>query len=142
LPSAAMAEEMETPGKGQIRALITFAGDPVLSVPNGPRLKAAIEKLDFHVAVDFYLNETARLANLVLPPLHAFETGNYDLLLMPFTARNFARYSAAVLPRPDGALDNFQICHELALRLMPGFLRAPLRKIGERMPDRVLNLLL
>src|SRR5262249_19553024 len=74
LPSAALAEEIETPGPGQIRGLITFAGDPVLSVPNGPRLRAALAKLEYFVAVDFYLNETTKHASLVLPPLHVFET--------------------------------------------------------------------
>lgn len=143
LPSAVMAEEMETDGPGRIRGLVTFAGDPVLSVPNGPRLSRALEQLDFHVAVDFYLNETTRRADLVLPPLHVLETGNFDLLLFGFARRNFVRYSPPVLPRPEGGLDNWQICSELALRLLlpRGFHRAA-RALLRGLPDRLVDWLL
>jgi anaerobic selenocysteine-containing dehydrogenase len=143
LPAAVMAEEMETPGPGQIRALITFAGDPVLTVPNGPRLARALEKLEFHVAVDFYRNETTRRADLVLPPSHVFETGNFDLLLLAFTVRNVARYSPPILDAPKGTRDNWDILSELALRLAaPRALRPALRQLAAGLPEKALDQLL
>jgi anaerobic selenocysteine-containing dehydrogenase len=143
LPAAVMAEEMETPGPGQIRALITFAGDPVLTVPNGPRLARALEKLEFHVAVDFYRNETTRRADLVLPPSHVFETGNFDLMLLAFTVRNFVRYSPPVLEAPQGTRDNWDILSELALRLAtPRALRPALRRLSSRLPEQLMDQLL
>src|SRR5262249_54766590 len=78
LPASVMAEEMEAPGEGQIRAFVSIAGNPVLSTASGERLAAALAKLEFTVAIDYYLNETTRHAHLVLPPMHALERGHYD----------------------------------------------------------------
>ncbi|MSP61573.1 MAG: hypothetical protein EXR72_14785 [Myxococcales bacterium] len=98
LPSAVRSEEMETPGDGRIRAFVCLAGNPVLSTPNGARLARALARLDFVVAIDPYLNETAQHAHLVLPPAHLFETGNYDLILLGLAVRNIARYTATATP--------------------------------------------
>jgi anaerobic selenocysteine-containing dehydrogenase len=117
LPSAVMAEEMETPGDGQIRALVVAAGNPVSSTPNGPRLERAIEKLDFVVGVDLYENETTRHAHVLLPPKHVFEVGSYDLLLSRFTVRNTARYSPPIVASGDDTRDDWSIACELAVRL-------------------------
>ncbi len=145
LPSAALAEEMETAGPGQVRALVCFAGNPVLSTPNGPRLARAIERLDFVVAIDLYLNETSRRAHLVLPPLTVLETGNFDLFFQALAVRNVVRYSPPVLPRPDGARDDFEILAELALRLRgpnrDGAARL-CRRVARGLPERVVDLLL
>ncbi|HVN41282.1 MAG TPA: molybdopterin-dependent oxidoreductase, partial [Steroidobacteraceae bacterium] len=84
LPVAALAEEIETPGDGQVRALITFAGNPVLSTPNGRRLDRALEGLEFMVAVDPYVNETTRHAHLILPPTSPLERSHYDITLSGF----------------------------------------------------------
>ncbi|HLL24918.1 MAG TPA: molybdopterin-dependent oxidoreductase, partial [Kofleriaceae bacterium] len=81
LPVAVLAEEIETPGSGQIRALITSAGNPVLSAPGGPRLEKAIASLDFVVSIDPYINETTRLAHVILPPTSALERSHYDAAL-------------------------------------------------------------
>ncbi len=80
LPAAAIAEEIETPGEGQIRGMVTLAGNPVLSVPGGERLSRALASLDFMVSIDIYLNETTRHANLVLPPRSGLERAHYDLI--------------------------------------------------------------
>ena len=145
LPSAAMAEEMETPGPGQIRGLISFAGDPVLSTPNGPRVGRAIEQLDYVVSIDFYMNETCRRAHLVLPPTHIFESGNYELVLGAFAVRPFARYSPPILPLPAGARDDWEILSELAARIVgPNhpWLGEWVRRRGARAPEAVIDLLL
>jgi anaerobic selenocysteine-containing dehydrogenase len=142
LPSAVMAEEMETPGDGQLRGFVTFAGNPVLSTPNGPRLARALERLECFVAVDFYLNETTRHAHLVLPPVHAFETSSYNLLFFGLAVRNLARFDPPILEAPEGARDDWQIMSELALRIgLPSWLPA-WRLQGKALPDRLIDLLL
>ena len=91
LPVAALTEEIATPGDGQIRALLTSAGNPVLSTPNGTALERALGKLDFMVCVDMYLNETTRHANLILPPASPFTQHHYDLIFNAFAVRRVAR---------------------------------------------------
>ncbi|MGE5338620.1 MAG: molybdopterin-dependent oxidoreductase [Gemmatimonadota bacterium] len=99
LPLACLAEEIEIPGDGQIRALVTIAGNPVLSAPNGPRVAAALDRLDFMVSVDVYLNETTRHADVILPGTSPLEDVHYDVAFPQLAHRNCARASAAVLPR-------------------------------------------
>jgi anaerobic selenocysteine-containing dehydrogenase len=143
LPSATMAEEMETPGDGQIRALVCMAGNPVLSTPNGARVDRALAGLDFMLAVDFYVNETTRHADVILPPQHVFETGNYDIVLSRFGVRNVAKYSAPALETSDDTLDDWQIATELALRLKaPAWARSLGRRLARGLPERALDLLL
>ncbi|HVM96462.1 MAG TPA: molybdopterin-dependent oxidoreductase, partial [Candidatus Acidoferrales bacterium] len=100
LPVACLAEEIETPGPGQVRALITIAGNPVLSTPNAGRLSAAFERLDFMVSLDIYLNETSRHADVILPGLSALEVSHYDTVFPQFGYRNAARYSPPVFSSP------------------------------------------
>ncbi len=143
LPSAAMAEEMETPGEGQIRALVCLAGNPVLSVPNGPRLARAIEKLELFVAIDFYVNETSRLAHVVLPAKHVFETGNFDMVLSRFSVRNVIKYSPPVVePTSSSSLDDWEIACELALRLRAPWMRLIGIRAARNLPERVIDFLL
>ena len=143
LPSAVMAEEMETPGAGQVKALVTVAGNPVLSTPNGERLARALPGLDFMVSVDLYLNETTRHADIVLPPVTALHATNYDLVLLRMAVRNVARFSEAVLPRAAGTLDDWEILSELSLRIgAPKRLQNTLRRLSRGLPDRVVDWLL
>ncbi|WP_138436784.1 molybdopterin oxidoreductase family protein [Marinobacter shengliensis] len=116
-PASTMADEMLTPGDGQIRAFVTVAGNPVLSNPNGQRLDEALEGLEFMVSVDYYLNETTRHADVILPPTAALERSHYDLIFSMFAVRNVAKYSEALFePVPDARHD-WQILLELAHRL-------------------------
>lgn len=102
LPAATLADEIETPGEGQVRALVAIAANPVLSAPNGPRLDRALAGLDFVVCVDPYLNETTRHANVILPPPRILQMPHFDYMLGCVQVRNYTRYSPAVLPlRPD-----------------------------------------
>src|SRR5215213_1542710 len=96
LPVACLAEEMETPGEGQVRALITVAGNPVVSTPNAARLESAIEALDFVLAVDIYVNETTRHADVILPGPGPMAKSHYDLALYQLAVRNVANYSPPV----------------------------------------------
>jgi anaerobic selenocysteine-containing dehydrogenase len=109
LPVACLAEEMETPGAGQVRALLTIAGNPALSTPNGQRLQQALSTLDYMVSVDLYLNETTRHANVILPVPSALSHSHYDLALYQLAVRNVAHYSAPLLPRDPGMPDEWEI---------------------------------
>jgi anaerobic selenocysteine-containing dehydrogenase len=102
LPVACLAEEIETPGEGQIRALLTIAGNPVVSTPNSERLAAAIDDLDFMVSVDIYVNETTRHADVILPAPSPLQRSHCDLALLGFAVRNVANYSPpAIEPDPQ-----------------------------------------
>jgi anaerobic selenocysteine-containing dehydrogenase len=102
LPLTCLAEEIETPGPGQVRALITIASNPALSAPNGARLAAALDKLDFMLSVDIYLNETTRHADVILPGTSPLEDVHFDIAFPQFGYRNTARASAPVLERNAG----------------------------------------
>ncbi len=149
LPAATLAEEIDTPGKGRIRALVTFAGNPVLSTPNGARLDRALAGLEYMVSIDLYRNETTRHANLILPTSFGFERDHYDLAFYALAVRNAARYAKPFRPPPPGVRGDFQVLLDLALAVRrqgggrPGWalgawLRAA-RMLGER---RLLDLLL
>jgi anaerobic selenocysteine-containing dehydrogenase len=102
LPVACLAEEIETPGEGQVRALLTFAGNPAASTPNSERLAAALERLELMVSVDIYVNETTRHADVILPGPSPLQRSHYDVALMGFAVRNVANYSPpALAPDPD-----------------------------------------
>jgi anaerobic selenocysteine-containing dehydrogenase len=116
LPVSVMAEEMLTPGRGQIKALLTAAGNPVLSTPNGRQLDEALAQLDFMVSIDFYVNETTRHANVILPPTCFVEHDHYDLIFLHFAVRNMARYNDPIVERAPGALHDWEIYSELATR--------------------------
>ena len=117
LPAVTMADEIETPGVGQLRALITSAGNPVLSTPGGRRLDRALASLDFMVSIDPYLNETTRHAHVILPPASSLQGSHYDLALASFAVRNVARYSPPVFARGDDQRHDWEICAELAARM-------------------------
>jgi anaerobic selenocysteine-containing dehydrogenase len=114
LPVSALAEEMLTAGDGQIRALITVAGNPVLSTPNGRQLERALDGLDFMVSIDLYINETTRYADLILPSTSALENDHYDTTFNLFAVRNVTRFNRAILAKPEGALHDWEIFVGLA----------------------------
>jgi anaerobic selenocysteine-containing dehydrogenase len=117
LPVAALAEEILTEGEGRIRAMVTFAGNPVVSTPNGQQLDKALASLDFMVSIDPYLNETTRHAHLILPPVSPLERGHYDLAFHALAVRNTAKYSPPLFqPGPDGRHD-WELFLELKHRL-------------------------
>lgn len=117
LPVAALAEEVLTPGDGQVRALVTLAGNPVLSTPNGAQLDRALAGLDFMVSIDPYLNETTRHAHLILPPPSPLEREHFDVVFPMLAVRTVARYAAALFdPGPDARHD-WQILAGLGRRL-------------------------
>jgi anaerobic selenocysteine-containing dehydrogenase len=151
LPAAVLADEIETPGDGQVRAMVTLAGNPVLSAPNGRRIAAALDTLEFMVSIDIYVNETTRHADVILPPCWNLSEDHIDLLFAAVGVRNIARWSPPVVPKPEGELADWEILLALAERLGGGALGEPwldrvlrwLRPLGVRWtPTGFLDLLL
>jgi anaerobic selenocysteine-containing dehydrogenase len=120
LPAVTLADEIETPGQGQVRALITVAGNPVVSVPNADRLDRAIAGLDFVVCVDPYVNETTRHADVILPPPPSTRQAHYDLAFYNFSVRNVANFSPPALQPEPGAVDECDIFSRL-IAMLAGF---------------------
>jgi len=113
-PAALMAEEIQTPGPGQIRAMVVVGGNPLRSTPNSGQLAAAFDSLDFMVSVDIYLNETSRHADVILPPPSLLQRSHYDLALLNFALRSVANYSEPVFDLPPGVPDEWEILARLA----------------------------
>ena len=151
MPSAALAEEIETPGEGQIRALVTFAGNPVLSAPNGRRIDTALAQLEFRVAIDLYVNETTRHADLILPPAWTLAAEHFDLLFPLFSVRNAVRASPQVVEAAPDERHDWEILLGLAERLGGGPFGMPvldrLARLAKRFgwrwtPDSTIDLML
>ncbi|MDI3418952.1 molybdopterin oxidoreductase family protein [Streptomyces luteolus] len=138
LPTAALAEEIDTPGEGRIRALLVLAANPVLSAPDGDRLDRALAGLDFMVSVDPYLNETSRHAHVVLPPPPPAQSAHYDFAFNALAVRNQARYTRAAVPLRDGALDECEIQARLVLAVS-GMHGAPARAVDDMVIERALG---
>ncbi len=117
LPVAALAEEILTPGEGQVRALITSAGNPVLSTPDGRNLDRALESLEFMVSIDIYVNETTRHADLILPPTSFLSQHHYDLIFNAFAVRQVARWNQPLVEQPAAERADWQIVNGLGAAL-------------------------
>ncbi|MDA9598947.1 molybdopterin-dependent oxidoreductase [bacterium] len=117
LPASVMAEEMLTEGEGQIRALVTTAGNPVLSAPNGIQVDEALDGLDFMVSIDFYINETTQHADIILPPTSALEHDHYDLAFHRLAVHNTARFNEAIFEPAEGTKHDWEIFNELGLAI-------------------------
>lgn len=113
LPVAVLAEEILTPGKGQVRALVTCAGNPVLSTPNGRALEGALASLDFMLSIDVCVNETTRFADLILPPASPLTQYHYDVVFNAFAVRRVARLNTPFMPVPEGECADWQIVNGL-----------------------------
>ncbi|WP_235536031.1 molybdopterin-dependent oxidoreductase [Nocardioides sp. Root190] len=129
LPVSVLREEIETPGEGQVRALLTIAGNPVLSTPDGVALDRAIDGLDFCASIDIYLNETTRHADVILPPTTLLERDHYDLPFHVLAVRDTARFTPAVFPKSRDQRHDWEIFRDLHLRVNRRLERkAPLRR--------------
>ncbi|MGC5009462.1 molybdopterin-dependent oxidoreductase [Streptosporangium sp. DT93] len=139
LPVATLADEIETPGEGQVRGVVMVAGNPVLSAPGGPRLDRAFRDLEFMVCVDPYLNETTRHANVILPPPRITQSPHYDLSLLSFAVRNYARFSPPVLPLEPGRPSEAEIMARLTMIASGQGADADPAALDELILDRILD---
>ncbi|HKN83054.1 MAG TPA: molybdopterin oxidoreductase family protein [Pyrinomonadaceae bacterium] len=143
LPVVALAEEILTGGQGQIKALVTHAGNPVLSTPNGRELDRALASLEFMVSIDFYINETTKHAHIILPPATSLEREHYDLVFHLLAVRNTAKFSPALFQRGDDTRHDWEILLELQTRMEhDGLLGRVKRQLFKQFlrPERMLDL--
>jgi anaerobic selenocysteine-containing dehydrogenase len=126
LPVAGLADEILEPGDGQVRGMLVFAGNPVLSTPGGARLDEALATLDWFVAIDMYVTETSRHAHVILPPVSTLERSDIDVVMPIVSVRNHVRHSPAAVAKPKGAREDWQILTALTSRLGRG------RDVGRR----------
>ncbi|WP_339863140.1 molybdopterin oxidoreductase family protein [Paremcibacter congregatus] len=140
LSASLMAEEILTPGAGQIRAMLLGAGNPILSTPNGAQLDEAFAGLEFMVALDFYITESSRHADLILPPTAPLEHDHYDVSFLGLAVSNVTRFNDKVIAAAPDSYDEWEIYHELTRRY--------LRKMGaptlprKRAPHRLIDMAL
>lgn len=119
LPASTLADEILTPGDGQVRALFTLAANPASSIPNGGKTIRALRSLELMVSTDIYLNESARLAHFVLPALSPVYQSSFPTFVVPFMVRNYGKWSAPLLEPPGtGQLADWQI----QLRIVSGLM--------------------
>ena len=143
LPMTALAEEILTPGPGQVRALVTSAGNPVLSSPGGVLLERALASLDFMVSIDPYINETTRFAHVILPPTSPLERSHYDAALNAYAVRNVAKYSPPLFERGPDQRHDWEIMAGLFARMKaPLGARTTERVLGKLGPETVIDLAL
>ena len=113
-PVSALADEILTPGESQIRALVTIAGNPVLSTPDAIRLDEAIASLDLVISIDLYRNETTRHADVLLPPPSQLERSHYDLAFYQLSVRNVVNFSPPTFPLEERRPGEWEILARLA----------------------------
>ena len=140
LPAVALADEILTQGDGQIRTLITMAGNPALSSPNSARTEKALKSLDFMVSIDFYINETTRHADIILPPVSHLESSQYHLACLSLAVRNTVKYGAPVFRKKKGAMADWEIVRELTCRLEKSPFKQAMAKFTS--PDLLLGFLI
>ncbi len=147
LPVATLADEILTEGPGQVKALVTHAGNPVLSTPNGRQLDQALAGLEFMAAIDIYINETTRHAHIILPPSSSLERTHYDLAFHLLAVRNTAKFSPALFERGPETQHEWEIMLELQTRMEHDGLFGDIfgrvkREVGRRFfgPERILDL--
>ena len=117
LPAITLADEITTPGHGQIRGLLTLTGNPVSSIPNRERTAAAVQGLDLLVCMDIYINETSRFADFILPTPPAVYESSFPLFSVPFMVRNYAKWAPAALEQEAGTLADWEVLLNLSARL-------------------------
>jgi anaerobic selenocysteine-containing dehydrogenase len=138
-PLACLAEEIETPGVGQIKALVTLAANPVLSGPDGPRLAAALDEIDVMISFDVYLNETTRHADVIIPGPTPLEEGHYDVYFSQFMYRNVTRYTPAALPKDGDVPDDWEALVRLIAILQGKGADADVRDTDDRLFRELLS---
>lgn len=143
LPVAALAEEISTEGADQVNALVTLAGNPVLSTPNGRDLDRALGSLEFMVSIDCYINETTRHAHIILPPTSPLERGHYDIAFHLLAVHNTTKFSPPLFQRSQDARHDWEILLELETRMKHGRVTGTVkRKLFKQFftPERILDL--
>jgi anaerobic selenocysteine-containing dehydrogenase len=142
LPASLMAKEMTTGGKGQLKAFFVSAGNPVLSVPNGDELERAFEQLELMVGIDFYVTDTTRHADYILPATTFLEREDFPSAFLTFHTSQFVQWTEAVVPARGEARQEWEIIDAISRRIgiTPASARPArwLGKLGIRFSPRTL----
>jgi anaerobic selenocysteine-containing dehydrogenase len=117
VPASLMAKEMTTPGKGQLKAFFVSAGNPVLSVPNGDELERAFEQLDLIVGIDFYVTDTTRHADYILPATTFLEREDFPSAFLTFHTSQFVQWTEPVVPARGEARQEWEIIDAISRRI-------------------------
>lgn len=136
-PVATLAEEIQTSGEGQIKSLITVAGNPVLSAPSGHKLANAFSELDYMVSIDIYLNETTKYADIILPGTTGVENSHFDIFFNSFSVRNTVKYSPPLFEKQADQLSDWQILKEISSRMLNVPVDDPMQQIT---PELILDM--
>jgi anaerobic selenocysteine-containing dehydrogenase len=128
-PVSVLAEEIMTPGDGQIRGLISVAGNGALSLPNGKLFEEALDQLEFMVSVDLYINETTRHADIILPAVGPFEKSHYDLFYHTYDTINWTAYNPPLFEPEAPGYTDFEIISEVLQRLFIKRTRNPFKRV-------------
>ena len=140
LPISALAEEILTEGEDQVKGMVTVAGNPVLSTPNGQQLDKALGTLEFMVSIDIYINETTRHANIILPPQTGLEASHYDLIFHNFAVRNTVKYSDPLFEGDEDTKEDWEIFRALMQRMTTPNEKDKKDPFKRLSPDALLNL--
>jgi anaerobic selenocysteine-containing dehydrogenase len=117
LPTAALSDEILTPGEGQVRALIVIGGNPALSFPDQVKTERALRDLELLVVVDPFETATARLADYVIGPALCLERPDTTHFMDTWYPQPFAMYTPAVVDPPTGVMADWEFLWGLARRL-------------------------
>lgn len=117
LPTAALADEILTPGEGQVRGFVTQAGNPLLSNPHGARLAEAFDSLEFMLSLDVYMNETTRHADIIIPGPSYAEHADFNVVTHYEMLRKFVKWAPPIFDPPPGMPDDWEVFAGLAARL-------------------------
>jgi anaerobic selenocysteine-containing dehydrogenase len=116
VPAGVLADDILTPGDGQLKALFVTSGNPLLTCPNSQRLTEAFAQLELLVAIDLQESETARHAHYILPGSHWLERADIPFTfntMMGTTPIPYHQYTDAVLPLKGEAREETGIFLEL-----------------------------
>jgi formate dehydrogenase len=146
-PASLMAREMTTPGRGQMRAFFVSAGNPVLSVPNGGELEAALHGLDLMVAIDLYVTDTSRHADYILPGTTFLEREDFPAAFLTFHTTPFVQWTDAVLEPRGEARQEWEIIDAISRQIgvtpSSAWVARLLGRLGVRLsPERLIDLAL
>lgn len=136
-PMAIMADEMLTPGRDQVRALVINSGNPVVSGADGAQLDKALEGLDLVVALDFFQRESHRHAHWLIPGSHFLEREELYALFSGFMDRPHAQLGQKVVDLPDGVHTEWDFFLDLSLKMGVPFLGIPGMNAIVRLSRRV-----
>jgi anaerobic selenocysteine-containing dehydrogenase len=113
-PAAALADEILTPGDGQLRALVVSGGNPLVALPDTAKVRQALNSLDLLVTLDVRLSQTARISDYVVGCKMSLERADATLASDLRFPQPFAQYAPALVPAPGDLIEEWEFFRGLA----------------------------